>query len=78
MGCESRQEVHTLKEEHKRRHKQTCTLRHSCTDAIVNVLPHARTAVSGESSDKNVASVPHSGQGRESYMIGASMAACRS
>lgn len=43
MGCESRKEVYTLIEEHKRRHKQTCTLRHSCIDAIANVLPHART-----------------------------------
>lgn len=34
--------------------------------------------VSGASSDKNVASVPHWEQGRESYMIGASIAACRS
>ena len=70
----TRAHVHTIKKKHKRRH----TYKHAHSGTAAKVQLHHHLHVSGASSDKNVTSVPHWGQGGESYMIGASIAACRS
>lgn len=78
MPCENR------KEAHRHLHKNTnigthttCPLRHSCKGATANVLPHVCTHVSGQVVTRTWP-VWHTEGKEESYMIGASIAACRS
>lgn len=60
---------------HAYMHTQAQLQRRNCE---CKVLPQACMHMLGASGDKKAANVPHWGQERESYMIGPSIAACRS